>query len=359
MIALKQPKITNSKGEVITLNKREQYHADYIQRMVNERFKNDLGYEINITTLTTILKKISEQKFFEVAPADYLPIKVGEGTWSSNLVAYRSFDIADGFETGVINLGSNNSRLASADAGVDALPIAINNWAKSIGWNIFDLQEAARSGNWDLVSQKEKSRKRNWDLGIQKTAFLGLPGQNGVGGRCLGLLNQGSSITNNTSVITKKISSMTPAELKTFCAEIVNSYRENCNRTAWPTHFIIPESDYLGLASQASAEFPIKSTLQLLEEMFQTMTMKPGFRILPLAYADAQYHADVVGIIGKQVYTLLNYDEESLVMNVPLDYQNTLANSLDNFNFQSAGLGQFTGILTLRPLELMYFTYNA
>src|SRR5574343_949928 len=102
---IKTPTILNSKGQPIVLNAQEQYHADFMQRQVNERFGNSLGYEIPITTLTTIMKKITEQKFFEVMPADYLPVRVGEGAWSSFLTTYRSFDVAGSFEDGIINTG--------------------------------------------------------------------------------------------------------------------------------------------------------------------------------------------------------------------------------------------------------------
>lgn len=347
---MKLPQILNSKGEPIVLNERESRIANFLEQHI----KNALGYEISITTLTTIMKKITEQKFFEIAPADYLPLRVGEGAWSAQLTTYRSFSLADDFATGVINTGANNGRLAQADAGVDSVPVKVVNWAKSIGWSIFDLELAAKSGNWDLVTAKEKARKRNWDLGIQKVAFLGLAGDSGV----KGLLTQ-TGVTTNTSVITKSISSMTTAELKAFIAALVEAYRSNNNRTAWPTHFVIPESDYNGLASQASPDFPIKSTLQLLEEALQLITRNKSFKVLPLAYADNAYHAGVSPIDGKQVYTLLNYEEESIRMDLPVDYQNTLANSIDNFSFQNVGYGQFTGVGIYRPLELMYFTYNA
>lgn len=352
MKRLKQPTILNSKGEPIKLTPAEQYHADYTQRLVNERFGNSLGYEVSITTLTTIAKKISEQKFYEIPFADYLPVRVGEGTWSTNLTTYRSFEIADEFETGIINTGGQNSRLATADAGVDALNIKVYPWAKANGWSIFDLEFAAKSGNWDLVTAKEKTRKKNWDLGVQRVAFLGARGLNGSGGSCLGLLNQ-PGVTVNTSVITKAISSMNPSELKVMTASLIEAYRSNVNRTAWPTRFIIPESDYNGLASQASPDFPIKSTLQLLEEMFQVITRNKDFKILPLAYGDVAYSG-----YSFQQYVLLNYDEESIRMDIPLDYTNTLANSIDNFSFQNVGYGQFTGVLAYRPLELIYFQYT-
>lgn len=344
---LRPQTILNSAGKPIVLNAYEQKIADTIQRQTNA-----LGYEVNITTLTTIMKKITEQKFFEIAPADYLPVRVGEGAWSTNLITYRAFNLADQFETGVVNTGGNNSRLAQGDAGVDSLSIKVFNWAKGIGWSIMDLEQAAKAGNWDLVTAKEKARKKNWDLGIQRIAFLGARGDNIVGGSCLGLLNQGG-ITVNTTVIPKAIKDMTPAELKVFTANVINAYRANAERTAWPTHFIIPESDYLGLASPASEDFPIRSTLSLLEETFQVMTKNKQFKILPLAYAEA-----VNSGLSTQRYVLLNYEEESLRMDIPVDYTNTLANSFDNFSFQNVGYGQFTGVLAYRPKELLYFDYT-
>lgn len=339
-------KIVNSKGEAILLNEREARIAN-----VNQMLCNALGYEIDITTLTTIIKKITEQKFFEIAPADYLPVRVGERAWSSNLTTYRSFQLADDFSTGVINTGSNNDRMARADAAVDSLNIKVLNWAKQIGWSLFDLQLAAKSGNWDLVTAKEKARKRNWDLGIQRIAFLGLSGDANV----LGLFTQ-AGVTNNTSFLSGPISQLSVVDLKAFCAGVLDLYRTNCNRTAWPTHFTIPESDYLGLASPASAQFPIKSVLEQLEETFKIMTKNSNFKIQPCAYADLAYHTDISALVGKNVYALYNADEESLRMDIPVDYTNTLANSIDNFNFQNVGYGQFTGALAYRPAEMLYLT---
>jgi hypothetical protein len=114
----------------------------------------------------------------------------------------------------------------------------------------------------------------------------------------------------------------------------------------------VPESDYNGMATQSSPTFPIKSILQVLEETFQTICQNKNFKILPLSYADAQYSG-----LPYQQYVLLNYDEESLRMDIPVDYTNTLANSVDNFMFQNVGFGQFTGVLAYRPLEMLYLQY--
>lgn len=351
----------NGKEEEIVLNEQERYHAAYTQKLLNEKYgsalKNALGYEVPITTLTQIVKKVSMMKLYQIAPADYIPLKVGEGTWHSNLTTYRSFDIADQFESGIINTGGNNTRASVGDAGVDALNILIFNWLKNTSWSIFDLQQAAMSGNWDLVTAKEKTRKRNWDLGIQKVAFLGAAGQNAPGGACLGLLNQ-AGISFNTTLITQSIASMSVAQLSTFQQQAIAAYRKNCNYTAFPTHFVVPESDYNGMAAQASSTYPIKSILQLLEEGFQTICRNKNFKILPLAYADVANAGGALNPLAATAqYVFLNYEEESIRMDIPLDYTNTLANSLDNFMFQNAGYGQFTGVLAYRPLELYYAGY--
>jgi Uncharacterized protein conserved in bacteria (DUF2184) len=348
-----EPTVLNSQGKPVVLNAAEKANSIYWQGEIVKRFGNSLGYEVSITTLTTIAKRISEQKFFEVSPADYLPMVVGQGAWSSNLTTYRDFQISNNFEDGIVNLAGQNSRLASADAAVDAVNILIYNWAKETQWTIMELAMASKSGNWDIVSSKERSRKKNYDLGIQRIAFLGARGLNGASGTCLGLLNQ-PGITTNTSFITAPISGLSPDNLKTFCAGLVEKYRSNCNRTSWPTHFVIPESDYNGLAAQSSPSFPIKSTLQVIEETLQIVTRNKNFKILPLAYADNAYNT---AEINKQCYVLLNYDEESLNMQIPVPYTNTLANSINNFQFQAAAYSQFSGVQAIRPLELLYFQY--
>jgi hypothetical protein len=364
--------IKNSKTgcyEPITLNSYEKHNVKWMANVLKNQygnhpqtpFMNALGYEVAVTTLTTVVKKVSEQSFYEISPAEAFPVVVGQGTYSSNLTTFRSFSAGDEFESGVINTGSNNARLAQSNAAVDSLNIKVNNWGKGYGWTIFDLELAAMSGNWDLVSALERSRKENWDLGIQRVAFLGARGQNGAGGSCLGLFNQ-AGIAFNGSLITQSISSMTYTQLATLQQGLIKAYQINNGYTRMPSHFIIPTDDFNGLAAQTSPQFPIKSTLQVLEEGFKIITRKPDFKILPNAYASVSNAGGAVlsgvsGQVATGLYTLLNYDEQALRMDIPLDYTTTLANSLDNFMFQNAAYGQFTGVLAYKPLEMLYLGY--
>ena len=185
---------------------------------------------------------------------------------------------------------------------------------------------------WDLIAAKERARKRAWDLGIQRIAFLGARGLNqSSGGTVYGLLNQ-PGVNTNLSVITAPISGLSVGALKTFVQTVVEVYRNNCNRTAWPTHFVIPESDYNGMASQASADFPIISVLKLLEDAFKVVCRNEAFKIMPLAYGDGPYNGT-----SNQIYALYHYNEESGRMDIPVQYTNTLANSLNNFQFSNVG----------------------
>lgn len=147
-------RVLNSAGKPFEMSWQEKIHIEEVQRLINQKLRlyNALGYEINITTLTEVVKKISEQKFFELHPADYMPVRVGQGAWDTQLTTYRSYNISDNFETGMLNLGGQNARLAVSDAAVDAVSVAVFYWTKAIYWSIIELQQAAKSGNWDLIA---------------------------------------------------------------------------------------------------------------------------------------------------------------------------------------------------------------
>lgn len=334
-------------GKEILLNSREVSLANNLHEI-----SNSLGYEVDTSTLTAISKSVVDQKFFTLMPADYLPVRVGEGAWSAEILTYRNFSTGADFETGLLNTGSNNARLSEVDGGTDTVSVAVNNWAKQVNWSIMELNLASRSGNWDIVTSKEKARKRNWDLGIQRIAFLGARDNSAV----TGLLTL-ANVASNVLVITKYIKDMNETEFEAFIASIIGTYRTNSAFTAMPSHFIIPEADYTGLAGATSENFPLKSKLTRLLEVFSQVTMNPDFKILPCAYADKVNNADVVGL-NKNRYTLLNYDEDTIRMDIPVNYTNTLQNSINGFQFQNVGYGQFTGVRAFREKEVLYFDWT-
>ena len=184
-------------------------------------------------------------------------------------------------------------------------------------------------------------------MGLQEVAFLGY-------GASYGLLNQ-TSVTANSTTITGLISALSAAAFNTFVGAVYEAYRSNCARTAKPTHFIMPESDYNALVNYPDATYPLKTRLELLEQSFRTITANPNFKILPCAYCDHDNYTD--GTSNR--YVLLNYDESSVKMDLPIDYTMTAAGTFNGFSWENVGFGSFTGVVAQREKEMLYFTYTA
>lgn len=333
--------IRNSKGEYVPvetlLNEKEMNRIGYLENAVTQN-----GYNVDITTMTAILKMVAEQKFYEIPFADYVPVKVGEGTaWAENILAYREVVTGGSFEKGYIN-EAVGSRLATADAAIQSVSVKTATWAKEITWSLPELEKASRTGVWDIVSAKEKARKKNWDLGIQRIVFLG----NAYG--MTGLLNQSAVTVNSGTLIPAKLSAMSDAQFSTFAASVIGAYQANCNYTAYPDYLYVPSDDFNGLAVWNSTTYPITSRVEMLEKSFSAITGKP-FKILPLAYGMA-----TISGLSKDRYVLGRYDEEVARFEIPVDYTATQANTIEGFTFRNVAYGQHSEVLCLRPQELLY-----
>jgi hypothetical protein len=316
-----------------------------------------LGFQIATDTLTYIKKQVSMQKFYQVAPADIIPVAVGEGAFAQTILTNLEFSNADDFEKGNIRSGESGARLASADASVASKSVKVVNWAKQIGYSIFDVQSALQANNWDAIAAKERARKKNWDLGLQTIAFLGSVSDTGV----TGLLNN-ANVTINTSRITAALSGLSAANFATFVQNLINDYFTATASTQMPTTFVIPYSDFLGLQTMTpnvigagEGTFPI-TKLAFLLNAFRLATRNPSFDIIPLAYCDAANNASRTGL-NKQCYVLFNKDPETIRMDIPVDYTTTATGTVNNFQFQNVAYGQYTGVGVYRNLEVLYFQF--
>lgn len=314
------------------------------------------GYQIVTDTLTYIKQQVSDQKFYKVAPASFMPVIVGDGSMASNILFNRTYSLAEDFEAGNIRTGTGDARLSSADVAIDGVTSPVQNWAKGINYTIFDVEQALRANNWDPIMGKHEARKTNWDLGIQITAFLGLQTDT----RFPGLLTN-ANVNTNTAIITKYISAMTAAELATFLGLFIQAYFTNTNSTAMPNRMIVPYLDYMGMCQNLTpgtvGTYPVPLIDYLLAAFKKAVApMEMDFQILPLSYADKTVNNSLRGL-NKNYYALYRSDPKSVQMNIPTDYTTTQANSLNNFDFQDVSYGQYTGVTMLRNLEMLLFTF--
>jgi len=314
-----------------------------------------MGFQIVTDTMTFIKKQVITQQHYEVdgGITRYVPIAVGDGAFGQNILTNLEFSTAGDFESGLINTGTSNDRLAQADATVAGKTVKIMNWAKGIGYSIFEIEQALQANNWDAIAAKERSRKRNWDLGLQNTAFMGLKSNPTD---FPGLLTS-PEINVNTQVINQPISTMNASDLNNFVASLIAAYFVNSGKTAKPDRFLIPYSDFFGLQTLTPGTigtYPVPKLTYLLEA-FKAASENPNFQIIPLAYCD--YDTNTAWGVDRQLYLLYKYDQETVRMDIPVDFTVTQANTANNFQFQSAAYAQFTGVHFYRSLQALMFSF--
>ena len=313
------------------------------------------GYQYTIQTTTFIRERVVQQKFYQVPIADYVPVDVGVGAWMEDIKTNLQYDVAGDFESGIVSVASGPSQLATVDVATAPKTAKVITWAKGYQYSVPEVAKALASNNWDVVSGKMAALVKNWQLGLQKIAFLGL--QQDLT-NVPGLLTS-PEVTVNTSVITANISSLSSTNFQTLVANILAAYAANANYTAMPNRFAIPLSDYLGLGTAASADFPVIDMVTYLENMFKKITGEKDFKILPLAYGQAAQNAGYInGSSGKYRYCLYRMDPETLKMDIPVDFTLNPAGTANNFSWTGVGAGQFTGAIFYRPAECLYFDHS-
>jgi hypothetical protein len=306
------------------------------------------GFEQPISTLTRIKEKVIEQKFYEINPAESVPIKVGEGAFTEDSLYYLNFQISGDFASGIMDQG-NGTRKDRADVAYDAVRLPNFFWGKEMDYSLIEVNQAAtNAGNAavNLISQKEQALKKNWDLGIQKTAFLGQDSINANGLLTL------PGVTVDTTTLVKPISAMTATEINAFVKDIVKVFWLNSNKTSMPDTFHMPTTDFLGLPTFVAENQPLISKSVFLEEAFKSATRNPNFKVLDTQYNDLRDND-----LGVNRYALYRNSEETLEMNIPIDYTSTSFGTVNNFEFSSVSYGQFSGVIAKRPLEIYYLDH--
>lgn len=337
--------IKNSQNEKVLAPHIAQYAKDQTLFV-----KNAYGMDLDITTLTTVLAEVREQKFYTVKVSDFVPVRVGTGAWSTQLTSFTSEQSVDDFESGIANTSSKHAKIPNVDVVLNPVSTPILTWNKQIDWTVPELQYSQKFGVWDLVEAKEKARKQNWDLGVQKGAFLGYA-NTGISG----LLNA-TGVTLNTAAMVATFTAATPAQLKVIVGEMVSAYLTGNGTTAFPDTLAIPMSDWVGMSGASSENFPINSVILQLQKAFADVTMNPNFKILPTAYADA---ANSGGAYAKNRYVLYRNDADVLRTEIPVDYTMTMAHTFNGYQFANVGYGQVGGTFIYRKQEVMYFQIGA
>ena len=345
------PLVVNREGEIWS-PKGVIGHADSKKDV---EYLNSIGVDQTITTMTTILPTIIEQKYYELPLADMCDIEVGQGNPFDAVLYNWTTSIKGGdFESGLINMAKNRADGVQDDIAVEPTERKVIGWKKDVNYNIFEEGMFNRgTQKLDYAQKKYEARKKQYDLGIQDTLMFGLKSNQSD---YPGILTQ-SGVTSNTTLITEKISSMTAAEVNAFVAGVLPAYMNECAYTATPNVFMIPADDYYGLTSQMSETYPLRTKLSVLQEAFESATGNGNFKIIPNAYCSKTYNSHIYGL-NKNRYVLYRKAPDHLVMNIPLDFTVTLPGTINGFDYTSAAYSRFTGVKLFRPNTMLYFDFT-
>ena len=255
------------------------------------------------------------------------------------------------FEAGLINMAKNRADANSDDIAVEPTERHVVGWKKDVNYNIFEEGTFAQgTKNLDYAQQKYKARKKQYDLGIQDTVNFGLK-IDPV--KYPGILTQ-AGVTSNATLINKALSAMSAAEFNAVIAGLLPAYMDECSYTATPNTFMIPADDFYGLSSQMSAEYPLKTKLEVLQDALKTATGNGNFKVIPNAYCSQKYNSHIAGL-NKNRYVLYKKAPDHLIMNIPLDFTVTLPGTINGFDYTSAAYSRFTGVKLFREKTMLYF----
>lgn len=308
-----------------------------------------LGVQYVIQTTTLIRARVIDQVFYEVAPAEYMPVVIGEGAYMETIETNVEYQSAPDFESGFQATGEE-TRITNSDANIAPISAVIKTWIGGYQYTDLAVEKALRSNNWNPIEAKMRANKKRWDLGVQKIAFLGSYSDNRVPG-----LATNGGVTINTAVITQNISSMTYTQFGAFVSTVMGAYFANANDTVLPDHFGIPYQDWLGLITPINPQFPNVSMMVYLMEAFKVATGNPNFKIYPCAYLDK---ANNTAFNNTNRYILYRNNEETMRMDIPLPFVLRAPMSADNFRWNGVALGQLTGLVIYRIPEVLYFDHS-
>ena len=313
-------------------------------------YTNLQSYKQALTTLTGLDAGVVKQKFYTLSLPDFIQLDIGNKAFDDSIYKWISFEDAtdgyDGFQTD----NTPQAKMVATNVGYSGVNHARFMWNKYCYYNLKDLEQlrvatAKGETNFDFIGDKLEARKRNFDLMMQECVFLG----NKVFKSCKGLLNN-DEVAVDTTDLPAPLSDLTGAQLQTVPGNMLRAFANQAEKTALPNRLVIPFNDYLGLSTSTSAEFPIKTKLQYLEDAFKGATGNNDFKILYCAYAEASRNDS-----GRNIYCLYNKDPEVLVFDYPVEYKTTQFGTLDNYTFYNVGYAQVGGTRIFRPAEVLYF----
>lgn len=322
-----------------------------LKRLNNAAAVDSLGFEQLITTQTEIVAGVIQTKYYELlgqSLSDFVPFDVGRGAYSTNIFQYTAGYVGSPFESGLVQPSTGLGINAKSSIQIDGISIKNNFWRMDyeVSHEIIEMGKVNVQA-FSIIEENEKARKKVYDLGMQKVTFLGIP-DNGVEG----LLNM-TGVNINTSLFPVKLAAMTSAQLQTLASGLLAAYLNNNGATQMPNRLCIPTSDYVALGVPSDPTYPLKTKRDILEE-----ALRQGGAV-DIKIVHTTYNETAASDGQHARYVLYRHDADSLRMYIPKPYTPHALYPMNGVDFISVAESQFSGVVAIRPKEMLYMDAQA
>lgn len=322
-----------------------------LARLNNAAAVDSVGFEKLITTQTEIVAGVIQTKYYELlgqSLSDFVPFDVGRGAYSTNIFQYTAGYVGSPFESGLVQPSTGLGINAKSSIQIDGISIKNNFWRMDyeVSHEIIEMGKVNVQA-FSIIEENEKARKKVYDLGMQKVTFLGIP-ENDVDG----LLNI-AAVNIDTSLFPVKLASMTSAQLQTLASKLLAAYLDNNGATQMPNRLCIPTSDFVALGVPSDPNFPLKTKRDILEEALR----QGGAVDMKIVHTTYNEKASADGQHAR--YVLYRHDADSLRMYIPKPYTPHALYPMNGVDFISVAESQFSGVVAIRPKEMLYMDAQA
>lgn len=267
----------------------------------------DTGLEQCISTTAKILPTILDAYYYQLDGqklSDFVPIEVGYGAYSRELVQFAVKPTGADFKSWLINPTAGGFNLdANVDSDIEAQRYHNNFIRAAYSLTKEGIEMAAKATMpFNLYEIKEKARAKAFYLGLQEAWFLGLND-----GKSYGLLNQPSGSI-NTSFMNKSLSKMTNDEFKDWVGTLRGLFNSATKGILQFDRLLMPQDDYFALDT-VFGEFGL-TRRQILENVVKANNGK-------IVYTK---YNETAGTNGNPRYALYKYDEDLIQGFIPLPY---------------------------------------
>lgn len=322
-----------------------------LKRLNNAAAVDSLGFEQLITTQTEIVAGVIQTKYYELlgqSLSDFVPFDVGRGAYSTNIFQYTAGYVGSPFESGLVQPSTGLGINAKSSIQIDGISIKNNFWRMDyeVSHEIIEMGKVNVQA-FSIIEENEKARKKVYDLGMQKVTFLGIP-DNGVEG----LLNM-AAVNVNTSLFPVKLAAMSSAQLQALASGLLAAYLDNNGATQMPNRLCIPTSDFVALGVPSDPNFPLKTKRDILEE-----ALRQGGAV-DIKIVHTTYNETASSDKQHARYVLYRHDADSLRMYIPKPYTPHALYPMNGVDFISVAESQFSGVVAIRPKEMLYMDVKA